>query len=103
MPTTNASDAPIPGAPVSGTVDHAGGATTLDSELCRRILATIAELTHQCGRPPTYREVLAALGLHSHRQLSLSINSLVRDGRLQRLSGSRNLIMVAGEPQATSP
>ena len=68
-----------------------------DEELCRRVLDVITRLTACNGRPPTYREVLVSLGLSSHRRLSESLDDLVRTGRLQRLSGSRNMI-VAIEP-----
>ena len=63
-------------------------------QLNRRILAAIAELTLRTGRPPTYREVLAHVGIRSHRRLSDGVNELVRTGRLERLPGSRNLIVV---------
>ena len=64
-----------------------------DLPLDRRILQAIESLTHQAGRPPTYREVLACTGIRSHRRLSEGLDELVRTGRLVRLSGSRNLIV----------
>jgi len=78
-----------PLSPLSGAVR--------DEDLCRRVLEVITDLTTCHGRPPTHREVLASLGLSSHRRLSESLDDLVRTGRLQRLSGSRNIIL-ATEP-----
>jgi hypothetical protein len=67
----------------------------IDAVHCAHILATIRRLSRLHGRPPTYREVLAAAGLNSHRRLSAGLDALVAAGRLRRLPGSRNLIVVA--------
>ncbi len=72
-----------------------------DLPLDRRILQAIDGLTRQTGRPPTYREVLAYTGIRSHRRLSEGLNELVRSGRLARLSGTRNLIVMQ-QPRASS-
>lgn len=64
-----------------------------DEELCRRILTAIANHTACTGRPPSYREVPASLGLASHRRLSECLDDLVRVGQLRRLPGARNLIL----------
>jgi hypothetical protein len=65
-----------------------------DLPLDRQIFQAIEGLTRQTGRPPTYREVLAYTGIRSHRRLSDGLNELVRTGKLARLTGSRNLIVV---------
>ena len=77
------------------TRDPGAGAPIIDDQSVeRRILQAIKELTNRTGRPPTYREVLAYTGIRSHRSLSDGLNELVRTGRLARLSGARNLIVV---------
>ena len=85
-----------------GVATRRGPAARLDPPdevlLQQCILAAIAELTGRSGRPPTYREVLAHLGIRSHRRLSAGVGALVRTGRLARLSGSRNLIVVPQVP-----
>jgi hypothetical protein len=58
------------------------------------VLRAIEDLTHQTGRPPTYRELLASTGIRSHQRLSACLDELVRTGRLRRLAGSRNLIVM---------
>jgi SOS-response transcriptional repressor LexA len=65
----------------------------------QRILAAIVELTNRHGRPPTYREVLAHAGMHSHSCLSESLRKLEQEGQLQRLPGARNLIIPNGHLQ----
>jgi hypothetical protein len=79
------------------------GTPTIDDQSVEwRILQAITELTSRTGRPPTYREVLAYTGIRSHRSLSDGLNELVRTGRLARLSGARNLIVVGPRhPAAT--
>ena len=77
------------------TREPGAGAPTIDDQSMEwRILQAITELTSRTGRPPTYREVLAYTGIRSHRCLSDALNELVRTGRLARLSGARNLIVV---------
>ena len=92
MPNTCIAD-PSPERQSSGHTP--AGASPRDEDLSRRILETIADLTAHTGRPPTYREVLARLGLTSHRRLSEGLDDLVRTGHLHRLTGSRNLILAA--------
>ena len=77
-------------------------AATDDLPLEQQILQTIERLSRQTGRPPTYREVLAYTGIRSHRRLSEGLDALVRAGRLARLSGSRNLIVVR-QPRSAGP
>jgi len=72
--------------------------TQSERAFAESILATIGNLTQRCGRPPTYREVLAELDLRSHRRLSNALEVLVVSGRLHRLTGSRNLIVVPKSP-----
>ena len=72
-----------------------------DEELCHRVLAVSTSLTECTSRPPTYREVLASLGLSSHRRLSACLDDLVRTGHLQRVSGSRTMI-VTDEPSSAA-
>lgn len=83
---------------ICGMASRRGASARFDPsgevQLNRRILAAIAELTLRTGRPPTYREVLAHVGIRSSRRLSEGVNELARTGRLQRLPGSRNLIGV---------
>ena len=73
-----------------------------DLPLDRQILQAIERLSRQTGRPPTYREVLAYTGIRSHRRLSEGLDTLVRAGRLARLSGSRNLIVIR-QPRSAEP
>ena len=86
--TDPARDSPTPTCSPDSRAQAAG-----DLPLDRRILQAIEGLTHQAGRPPTYREVLACTGIRSHRRLSEGLDELVLTGRLVRLSGSRNLIV----------
>jgi hypothetical protein len=87
--TDPAHDSPV-ATDESGTLAPAPDDLPLDW----RILQAIEGLTRQTGRPPTYREVLACTGIRSHRRLSEGLDALVLAGRLARLSGSRNLIVV---------
>ena len=92
---------PDPAHDSSAATDKPGtlAQTAADPTLEWRILQSIEGLTRQTGRPPTYREVLANTGIRSHRRLSAGLDALVRAGRLSRLTGSRNLIVVR-QPRA---
>ena len=57
------------------------------------LLASVAVLTQRDGRPPTCKELMAALGLRSRRQFYRTLEPLVTSGRVRRLHGSRGLIL----------
>jgi SOS-response transcriptional repressor LexA len=68
----------------------------------QRIMTAIVELTQRDGRPPTCRQVLSHAGMHSHNRLAEHLEKLVRSGRLQRLTGSRILIVADRSAPASS-
>lgn len=74
--------------------DAEGHPSLEGADFRQRILAAIEELTASNGRPPTHREMSMHLGLASHSRLSEGLDDLVRSGQLQRLPGTRNLIVV---------
>jgi hypothetical protein len=76
------------------TRDAEGHSSPAGAAFRRRILAAVEELTARHGRPPTHRELSMHLGLASHSRLSEGLDDLVRVGRLHRLPGTRNLIVV---------
>jgi hypothetical protein len=70
-----------------------------DQAASAALLAAVAVLTQRDRRPPTCKELMAALGLRSRRQFYRTLEPLVASGRVRRLQGSRGLILT--DPQAS--
>jgi SOS-response transcriptional repressor LexA len=66
------------------------------------IIEAIVTLTARDGRPPSYKEIMAAVGLRSRRLFHREIDRLVDYGRLRRLPGARGLIVPPGGSAPTA-
>lgn len=66
------------------------------ASLPTRIVAAVADLTDLAGRPPTYREISAWVGISSLGHLSFWVGKLVASGQLIQAKGSaRGLLLPA--------
>ena len=70
------------------------GARRSGEEMRRSIVEAIAALTERNGRPPTVREIVAAVGAHSTGHVSYHLNILSDEGRVRHDRGTSRGIML---------
>ena len=69
--------------------------TKHDKTRSDRIVDFVADFSATMGYPPSVREIMTAVGLHSTGSCQYLINRLIEEGRLRRIHGiQRGLLIV---------